>query len=101
MRETQMKEAKQQMKEKAKELAKARSATGKSRLGGAMAVSFFAIPIWHILPVYELNHFRLLVVVAVFLVACLPRLVPPHRAHYQQLIQLKNQNQSVLQRAVV
>ena len=43
MRETQMKEAKQQMKEKAKELAKARSATGKSRLGGAMAVSFFLI----------------------------------------------------------
>ena len=48
MRETQMKEAKQQMKEKAKELAKARSATGKSRLGGAMAVSFFSFTIWHI-----------------------------------------------------
>ena len=42
MRETQMKEAKQQMKEKAKELAKARSATGKrGGIGGAMAVSIF------------------------------------------------------------
>ena len=57
MRETQMKEAKQQMKEKAKELAKARSATGKSRLGGAMAVSVFNFMIWHILHVHGLNHF--------------------------------------------
>lgn len=62
MRETQMKEAKQQMKEKAKELAKARSATGKSRLGGAMAVSFFrfhdlAYNMPHILHVHKLDHF--------------------------------------------
>ena len=39
MRESQMKEAKQQMKEKAKELAKAKVGASKSRLGGAMAVS--------------------------------------------------------------
>ena len=39
MRETQMKEAKLQMKEKAKELAKAKAASGKGRLGGAMSVS--------------------------------------------------------------